>query len=428
MAGARSGRPRILHAYVGREFALSLLVAFLFFFVVFFVNQLLLMAEDILSKRAPLKDVLLLLVYAMPSVIAMSFPFAALVGGLMAAGRLAASNEILVVQASGLPARTLFAPFALLALLVSLLSFAMNDYFLPLGTMEFGKLYRKLLVSSPALELEPYSARRYRDVTIVTGAVEGGGVEDILIFDRGEKGKGRVISARRARLLGDSGGEASLVLRLEEVWSQEASPEEPDRFEYSTASGMDYRIALKEKGEIAASVGPREMSSLDLGRAIAAKDRAFAERLRARGAEAQAARASLGEAYALAAAGSLGWENARARLAPKLAALRDLEARPLGDRSRQVYKLEYYKKFSIPFGALCFVVLAFPLGLRARRAGRSVGFGLGLLLAVVYWALLLGGQTLGTKLGWSPFWSMWLPNVFVLAAGAGLWAAGGLAR
>lgn len=191
---------------------------------------------------------------------------------------------------------------------------------------------------------------------------------------------------------------------------------------------MDYRIALKEKGEIAASVGPREMSSLDLGRAIAAKDRAFAERLRARGAEAQAARASLGEAYALAAAGSLGWENARARLAPKLAALRDLEARPLGDRSRQVYKLEYYKKFSIPFGALCFVVLAFPLGLRARRAGRSVGFGLGLLLAVVYWALLLGGQTLGTKLGWSPFWSMWLPNVFVLAAGAGLWAAGGLAR
>jgi lipopolysaccharide export system permease protein len=36
---------------------------------------------------------------------------------------------------------------------------------------------------------------------------------------------------------------------------------------------------------------------------------------------------------------------------------------------------------------------------------------------VVYWALLLGGQTMGIRLSTSPFWSMWLPNILALSIG-----------
>jgi lipopolysaccharide export system permease protein len=46
-----------------------------------------------------------------------------------------------------------------------------------------------------------------------------------------------------------------------------------------------------------------------------------------------------------------------------------------------------------------------------------VGFIFGLLIAVIYWALLLGGQTMGQRLGYSPFWSMWLPNILALSVG-----------
>ena len=93
------------------EFLFGFVVCFFFFFAVFFVNQILLMAEDILSKRAPLKDVILLLIYAMPSVIAMSFPFASLVGALMAAGRLSSDNEMLAAMAAGIAPRRIFVPF-----------------------------------------------------------------------------------------------------------------------------------------------------------------------------------------------------------------------------------------------------------------------------------------------------------------------------
>jgi len=91
------------------------------------------------------------------------------------------------------------------------------------------------------------------------------------------------------------------------------------------------------------------------------------------------------------------------------------------DRNLRVYRLEYYKKFSIPFGALSFVFLATPLGLFARKSGQSVGFGVGLIIAILYWALLIGGQTMGVRLGYSPFWAMWLPNVAAVSIGAFLW-------
>jgi lipopolysaccharide export system permease protein len=82
-----------------------------------------------------------------------------------------------------------------------------------------------------------------------------------------------------------------------------------------------------------------------------------------------------------------------------------------------LYLLEFYKKFSIPFGAFSFIFLAVSLGLMAKKSGQTVGFIFGLLISVVYWALLLGGQTVGMRMGASPFWSMWLPNVLALSVG-----------
>jgi lipopolysaccharide export system permease protein len=54
----------------------------------------------------------------------------------------------------------------------------------------------------------------------------------------------------------------------------------------------------------------------------------------------------------------------------------------------------------------------------AKKSGQTVGFIFGLIIAVIYWALLLGGQTIGVRFGTSPFWSMWAPNI--LAGGIGV--------
>ena len=49
-----------------------------------------------------------------------------------------------------------------------------------------------------------------------------------------------------------------------------------------------------------------------------------------------------------------------------------------------------------------FAFFAFPVGVRARRSGRTVGFAVGLFVAIVYWGLLIAGQTFGVRMSLSP--------------------------
>jgi len=423
-ARGRSSRARftLIARYAAREFLFGFVVCFVFFFAVFFVNNFLLMAEEILAKKAPFMDVLLLLFYAMPKVFAMSFPFAALVGSLMAAGRLASDNEALAAMASGIPPARMFAPFMALGLAISLVSFSMNDYFIPRGNLEFQKLYRKLAASTPALELTPWSTKTYDEVTVVTGEQKDGKLRDLLIFDGTEAGTERVISAGTASLdIDDDRGD--VILSLEDVWQQIVKKSEPDRFEWAQAASMEYRIAMKEGGSGTSSKGPSDLTSRDLAAVIAGKDAALEARRERRSEDLGKARAALIDDYDAVAAELVPWRNAADRLKPRMSSIASLGSAPPSDRTLEVYRTEYFKKYSIPFGAICFVVLAFPVGMLAKRAGRATGFGIGILVSVIYWALLVGGTTLSARLGWYPFWSAWMPNVIILAAGIAFWAA-----
>ncbi|HET6486690.1 MAG TPA: LptF/LptG family permease, partial [Spirochaetia bacterium] len=83
----------------------------------------------------------------------------------------------------------------------------------------------------------------------------------------------------------------------------------------------------------------------------------------------------------------------------------------------QSYEVEFYRKFSMPAACLVFSFFAFPVGQRARRSGRTVGFAVGLFVAIAYWGMLVAGQTFGVRMSLSPAFSMWFPDVLVLAIG-----------
>ena len=190
-----------INRYIAREYMLSFVVCFFFFFVVFLVNQLLLLAQKILEKRAPVWDVIMLLVYALPMIVALAVPFAVLVGALMAVGRMSSDNEILVMLASGIPLRRIFLPFVMLSMLFASASFVTNDILLPMGTINYVKLLQKLITSTPAFIIQPFTSRdlESQGITIVNGAVENGIIKDILIFDVIGQAKSRVISAKSAK-------------------------------------------------------------------------------------------------------------------------------------------------------------------------------------------------------------------------------------
>ena len=256
--------------YIARECLFSFVVAFLFFFFIFFVNNMLILAEDVLAKHVPAKDVFLLVVYLLPSVVSISFPFAALVGSLMAVGRISSANEFLAFQASGISRARLFLPFFMLGIAFTGISFVMNDYFIPLGNINFGRLYRRVLLTNPELELESYAIKRYQDSVIITGEVELKNINQILIIDEDEEENKRVIAATNATLTENIEQGGVISLQLEDVFSHTADKKK-NEFDYFESEAMAYNILLSDITPSAARPGPREMSSVDVYKALVFK-------------------------------------------------------------------------------------------------------------------------------------------------------------
>lgn len=404
------GSRRVLFQYIAGEFLLSFGVAFLFFFFIFFINQILLMAEQILSKNVALGDVIKLIIYAIPNIISYSFPFSALVGGLMAVGRLGGDNEILAMQSAGLPLRRIAAPFFVMGIALGGVAFMSNDILLPLGTMKFNELYREILYSNPSLELDSYSVKRYNDRSIVTGRVEKERIDGIVIIDRDEQKNKRTISAAVA-ILGRSPEQAGIIqLVLENVTVVTADSKRPGNYEYSLADRMEYNILLRDISLAVHSLTPREKSLRAILREIRQKE----ELLKSRRAE-QELNISLLE-------NELTWEYLQGGqdLQGKLQRLENERDRVLRDRSLQLHLLEFHKKIALPAACLVFIFFAFPAGILSRRSGRSIGFGLGLFVTMVYWGLLFAGQTLGIRSDFPPLMAVWGANLVILTAGFGL--------
>lgn len=355
----------ILVKYICRELLLYFVVCFAFFFVVFFVNQVLLLAETILQKRVPVGDVARLILYRLPNIISQSSPFATLVGFLMCLGRLVTENEMLILRATGQRYGMVLRCVLAMGMAISVFSFIMNDYFLPLGTIRYNKLYRQIIVSNPAIELESNSIRRMSGTTFVIGDVSGNDVSDIVIFDDETNGPRVIVAGASDMQQGDLPG---VLLELNMGDPVVALFDEETNDDYEVVTGGMLRLNIFEDSIMPASASttPREMTAWDLGKRI------------------QAMRAD----------------------------------ESISHNVLNRYDVEFYKKFSLPFGSFFFALLAFPLALIfGKRDGQTLGLIFGIILSVAYWAAMILGQMFGIRSGYSAFWMMWTPNLVLGALG-----------
>jgi lipopolysaccharide export system permease protein len=374
------------------------------------------MAQEILKKKVPLEQVSLLVLYSLPTVIAMAMPFAALLGTLMAIGRLSSDNEVLVMLTSGLSYKNIFTPVFLLGFLVSLVSFGVNDVLLPMGNIEFYKLYRKVLVSTPALEIAPNSVKRFNGTVLITGNVSENRIDDMLILDKTSEGERRVIMAKSAEFVDD--GKTGINLDLANAFIHASKENERSDYDYASSGLLSYRIQQNDMMQDVRRISAREMSSRDVYYWIqnrAAEVDTNYSRLNRRALES-----------ALTLEGTLrngpegtGWNQRGGQAA--LLARQVAEAQTAkNDRQLSVFRLEFFKKFSMPSGAFALIFLALPIGLAARKSGLIMGFIFGIVISVLYWAFMLIGQDMGIRRGTPPFLTMWLPNILSFIIGTGL--------
>ncbi len=380
---------------------------------------MLLLAEDILAKQVPIADVFLLVIYSLPQVVALSFPFASLVGALMTVGRLSSDNEIIAFQASGIHLFRLFFPLFFFGLIFSYGSFLMNDYFLPLGTINFGKLYRKLIYSNPELELQANSVTQYQNRTIVSGDIEEGTVRDLLILDRDPENNRRIITADQAKLAESSEQSGVISIDLDDVFIQTVELNKKNQFNYAESESMIYNILLQDITFAIRNPGPREMGSLDVYKLLQELEKEYQKKVDIHKRAIRELQfkytSEFSDSVLRFAKNPVLFSRISTRLDGLIKEIRVRKEKKIIDRRLQITKLEFYKKFAIPFACLVFVFFAFPIGLLTKKSGRTVGFGLGLLVSIIYWGLLVAGQSLGLQYhDFSPFFAMWMPNFVIL--------------
>ncbi len=87
--------------------------------------------------------------------------------------------------------------------------------------------------------------------------------------------------------------------------------------------------------------------------------------------------------------------------------------------------VEVYKKINMSIASFVLILIGIPLGIRAHRSEKSIGFGISLILFAMYWGLFLGGIALELKGAAPPAIGVSLPNIvfFVFGAAAFIFTA-----
>lgn len=353
----------ILIKYLLKDLFQYFLVSFFFFFMIFFVNQILLDVEKLLANSAPFKDVMRIMFYSLPFIIAQSAPFATLVGFLMSLGGMMTSNEILIFRAAGFSFLRLLVPVAVLGMLISIGSFFVNDYLLPLGTIKYNELMRKILNSTPTIELESNSVKHLDSSNVIIGEVDGNSVSDIVIMDSKEN-EDRLIVAGKSVLTGAK--EEGVLMQFDMNDATVLTIDVNNKLNYDVLSTGKTIMNVFDSTLLGSfSQSPREMTTYDLTKAI----------------------------------GQMKIEK---------------EENPGLLRTLNLWVMEWHKKFAIPFGSIFFAFLAFSLAfLFGKNNGQMIGLFLGIVICVLYWAVQIVGQLLVTKVNLNSFWCIWTPNILI---------------
>lgn len=354
----------ILLKYIFKELFNYFIIAFLFLFVIFFVNNILLIGEDLLKKHAPINDVIMVMLYSIPAVVSQSIPFATLIGFLMCLGRMMSDNEILIIRASGFAYKYIFIPVITLGIIIACVSFFVNDYLQVLSNVKYRQLLSKISRSTPTIVLEPNSIKRIGSSTVVIGDVQGDKVSDVIFFDSENSDSKSIIIAGESTFKDSK--KDGVVLQLDMSNALMLSLNQ-DKSNYDVLKSDSILLNVFDTDFFGKNVQTASTYTFfDLNKKI-----------------------------------------------------KEMKKTNSGDEQLiNQWSMELHKKASIPFVSILFAFLAFSIAfLFGKHNGLTMGLFTGVVICVFYWAMQITGQLLVVHNQYNAFWCIWASDIVIGVAG-----------
>lgn len=355
---------KILRRYILKELAGPFFFSFVIFTFAMLTGNLIKLADLVINKGVDFFSICKLFFYMLPWLFTFTVPMAVLTAILLTFGRLSADNEITAMRASGISLYRLVFPVVIVGLIVSLISYELNDWILPRLRFESRKLVAQIGVKNPTAYLEAGTfIKAFKNYIVFIYGIEKNKLTNIRIYQPQEGRPTRTIIAARGEITYIPEKDA-IRLKLMNGTSDEPNPKDPNNFYKLNFKTYYMTLDLREGRELKIQKKKSDMSITELKEDM-----------------------------------------------KKLTA-EDINPAPL--------IIEIHKKISYSFSSLVFVLIGVPLALMARRGGKAIGFGLSLLVIVAYYILLLGGEALAIKGVLFPALGIWLPNIIFGAIGPAL--------
>ena len=348
---------KILTKYTIREFVPPFFASLLCLTLILLLEEIFRLTRLFVKKGVSPLYLLELLIYVLPATIVVTIPMSTLIGILIAFGRLSTDNEITAMRAHGVSFQQLLVPMLITSIFLSVTDLVFMDYALPHGNAAYSSVKRDISRKNPSFVLEE---------GVVMKEMEGKG--KIWMFERTHPETGRLLDVK----LWDAiwSGKPRFVESKQAVLSFEKTHAWLDLYDgrtYERVPGQAeaYRITSFEENRILLDV---------------------VEDVKRSEFESQSPR-------------SMPIAKLRRRIRELKKQIMPNDTRSYQAIQLRYAKVEYHKKFSIPFACLFFGLIGVPLGLMVKKSGRMVGLGIGLTLIVVYYLL-------------TAWVAMWTPNMF----------------
>ncbi|HOX26702.1 MAG TPA: LptF/LptG family permease [Candidatus Krumholzibacteria bacterium] len=384
------------------------------------------------------------LILSLGFTLALSVPMSVLVAVLMSVGQLAGDNEITAMKASGVSLWAVLRPLALGAAIIGVGLTAFNHYVYPESNHTLVNLLYDIKRSRPMLEIREQMFTDLKDdMTIYVASKDDrtGRITDVSIVEKeqGDELSPRVTTADWGVIVTDPATDA-LILELHDGEIHELpDPDQPQKYQVIRFGRHVIRLENMQQelqDSQRESRGDREMNLTDLRRA--ARD----QRDKRHEVESQIANLNADvvqwqfrqllpdERAQLAGHDAANPAERRTRLGATRRKLEHAVSQSRAqativdsiDRKTNKFLVEYHKKLAIPFACLVFALVGVPMAVSTSRSGRGVSISLAMLVYLVYYLCLVGGEKLSDRGMLDPALAMWSGNLLLLGGGIPLFS------
>jgi lipopolysaccharide export system permease protein len=400
---------RLIDRYFLKEFIPPFFFSIIALTFILLMNELFRLIDLFVRKGLPVGIVGQILIYTLPVIISYTAPMAILVAIVMSFGRAAQDNEILALKTSGLSFMSIMrTPFAITLIFMIFLVF-FNNYVLPESNHRVRNLMLDVTRKRPAVRLpEGIFTDDFRGYTIYIGKKDErlSKIYDITVYDAKD---GMLVTAPRGEL---KSFEQDNILRFT-LYNGEL---------HQLVDSVKYQKTQFDK----------QILNIEMDNDLVRKERSYRNEneLNINGLQEsiQEHKTTIKSLQnEITEIGKTAIEDyLQGDIASLDRAIFEIERRnkTLDGKIRKLsrYQISLYKKFSLAFACIVFVIIGAPLGYLFKRGGIA-GVLTGVFLFSSYYILVIAGEEFADRRNFPAFWGMWLPNFILLAVGVYLFMA-----